>query len=251
MKTVRLNTDTSFLKLIAILTMLVDHLGAVFFPQQEWMRIVGRLAFPIFAYCIAAGAAFTHSMPKYLGRMLIMAVIAQPIYVLAMGHAQLIPAAAFSANPVGACLSWYLDSLHTSNILFELSLGLALIWSLQSRTFVVTAALTCAAWYLSPFLRTSYGWQGIVMMVIFYALIDQPLSSFVWQAGFMAWWGFYSSAPAFSLTRPNMITQAWALLALPLIYIPMNTGIKLPKWVFYLFYPAHLAVIYALKLWLK
>ncbi len=250
MKTVRLNTDTNLLKLIAITTMLIDHLGAVFFPGQVWMRCWGRLAFPLFAYCIAAGAVFTHSMPKYLGRMLIMAVLVQPIYVLAMGHMQPVAAGAFSENPVKACLGWYIQSLNTSNILFELALGLALIWSLQTRKFIVTAVLTAATWYLSPYLQTSYGWKGIVMMVIFYVLIDQPLSSFVWQAAFMGWWGFFSSGQPYNLTQPHMITQAYAMAALPLIYIPMNTGLKLPKWLFYLFYPAHLAVIYGLKVWM-
>ena len=46
----------------------------------------------------------------------------------------------------------------------------------------------------------------------------------------------------------NVSSQFYALLALPLIYIPMKSKIRINKWVFYLFYPAHLAVIYALGL---
>ena len=52
---VKLNTDTGLLKLIAIAAMLVDHLGARVFPQYPIMRVIGRVSFPIFAYCIAAG----------------------------------------------------------------------------------------------------------------------------------------------------------------------------------------------------
>ena len=44
---IRLNTDTGFLKLIAIVTMLIDHMGAIFFPQYRVMRIIGRIAFPV------------------------------------------------------------------------------------------------------------------------------------------------------------------------------------------------------------
>ena len=43
------------LKIIAAVTMLIDHAGLMLFPQATWMRAVGRLAFPLFAFCIAEG----------------------------------------------------------------------------------------------------------------------------------------------------------------------------------------------------
>ena len=54
-KRVGLNNDTELIKLIAMITMLADHAGKMFFPQYYLFRIVGRLAFPIYAYCIAVG----------------------------------------------------------------------------------------------------------------------------------------------------------------------------------------------------
>lgn len=244
-RTVRLNTDTNFLKLIAIASMLIDHLGAAIFPQQDWMRIVGRLAFPIFAYCIAVGSVYTRSVPKYLLRVFVMALVSQPFYVLALNHVTpAMDALNFSGQPLIAALQWYFMSLQYANIMFALALGLLLIWSIKEKRFIVAGVQVVAVWYLSPYLSTSYGWRGVVLMLLFYAFIDRPLTSFVWLAGFMGWWGFYSTS-GMSLLAPKLSIQAFALMALPLIYLPMNTRIKLNKWVFYLFYPLHLALIYA------
>ena len=77
------NLDTSFLKLIAILCMAVDHAGTVFFPGYPIFRWIGRLAFPIFAYCLTVGLLYTHDIRRYLGRLAIFAVISQHFYALA------------------------------------------------------------------------------------------------------------------------------------------------------------------------
>ena len=79
----RTNLDTDFLKLIAILSMLLDHIGAVFFPEHPAFRWVGRLAFPIFCYCMTVGLLYTRDIKKYLFRLGLFAVISQPFYVLA------------------------------------------------------------------------------------------------------------------------------------------------------------------------
>jgi hypothetical protein len=86
---IRLNTDTDFLKLVAIVSMLIDHLGARVFPQYVEMRYIGRLAFPLFAYCMAVGCVFTKNIGKYALRVGIMAILVQPLYVTAMGHQQM------------------------------------------------------------------------------------------------------------------------------------------------------------------
>ena len=49
------------LKLIAAATMLIDHAGLLLFPGEHWMRIVGRIAYPLFAWCIAEGFRYTRS----------------------------------------------------------------------------------------------------------------------------------------------------------------------------------------------
>ena len=63
----RTNLDTDFLKLIAILSMLLDHIGAVFFPEHPAFRWVGRLAFPIFCYCMTC-LLYTSPSPRDMRR---------------------------------------------------------------------------------------------------------------------------------------------------------------------------------------
>ena len=79
----RTNLDTNFLKVIAIIAMLIDHIGGVFFPEVGWFRWIGRLAFPIFCYCMTVGLLYTRNIKKYLFRLGLFAVISQPFYVLA------------------------------------------------------------------------------------------------------------------------------------------------------------------------
>ena len=62
------NLDTGLLKLIAILSMAVDHVGSVFFPKYPVFRWIGRLTVPIFAYSLTVGLLYTHDIKKYLVR---------------------------------------------------------------------------------------------------------------------------------------------------------------------------------------
>ena len=70
------------IKVIAIVTMLIDHVGVLFFPQLRIFRTIGRIAFPIFAYQIAKGYSKTSDRKKYSLRLLIFAIIAQLPYMV-------------------------------------------------------------------------------------------------------------------------------------------------------------------------
>ncbi|WP_291637010.1 TraX family protein [Clostridium sp.] len=68
------------LKLLALVTMLVDHIGYMYFPNEILFRIIGRLAFPIFAYQIAIGYSRTSNLKKYVLRLSVFALITQIPY---------------------------------------------------------------------------------------------------------------------------------------------------------------------------
>ena len=70
------------LKIIAVLSMLCDHIGMFFFPKIAIMRIIGRLAFPIFAFMIAEGAAHTRNKLRYLSTVALIAAALQTVYFL-------------------------------------------------------------------------------------------------------------------------------------------------------------------------
>lgn len=101
------NLDTDLLKLIATAAMLIDHIGGAFFPEAGVFRWIGRLAFPIFCYCLTVGLLYTHDVRKYLTRLGIFALVSQPFYILAF-------------HPVGE----FWANLTNWNIFFTLFLSL-------------------------------------------------------------------------------------------------------------------------------
>ena len=76
--------DGTVLKLIACLSMFIDHLGAVCFSGMMGFRIIGRLAFPIYCFLLVEGAVHTHDMKKYILRMGIFALISEVPFDLAL-----------------------------------------------------------------------------------------------------------------------------------------------------------------------
>lgn len=75
--------DSFSLKLLACVTMLIDHTGAIFFPEIMFFRIIGRVAFPIYAFLITEGYSRTKNIKRYMFRLFILAIISQIPYMLA------------------------------------------------------------------------------------------------------------------------------------------------------------------------
>lgn len=245
-KEVKLNTDTNLIKLVAMAAMLIDHMGAALFPQYRILRIIGRLAFPIYAYCLTVGCVYTHDMVKYVERLLLLALISQPFYVIGLHHDNnLMYLYSFTKEPLRAFLQFYKYSWNTPSIYLALLMGVLTIWSIRERRLIITLSLVMLCWLIQQKLMNfSYGWKGIVLMVLFYLFADKPILSFPLVAAFMFWWGRQSGG--YNWLGLRFGTQMFAMLALPLIYIPMRSGLRLNKWIFYFFYPAHLALIIVL-----
>ena len=239
-KEVRLNTDTNLLKLVAMATMLIDHTGKMFFAQYNIMRIIGRLAFPIYAYCIAVGCVYTHNRLKYLSRIVLLGLISQPFYAVALGHTtQRMYAVSFAENPLRAMLNFYVESWAKPSILLTLAMGILVIWSIREKQLVFTAALALLVWKIQGSL--DYGWRGVVLMVLFYLFCTRWWISLPVVLTYMIWWGMRSSS--YELFGIRFGIQMFAIFALPLIYIPTYSKLRINKWIFYLFYPAHLIFI--------
>ena len=248
-KEVALNRDTNLLKLIAMITMLMDHTGKMFFSRYQIMpifgryqimRIIGRMAFPIYAYCIAVGCVYSHDRLKYLSRIVLIGLISQPFYAVALAHTTpRMYAINFVDNPVGAVVNFYVNSWKVPNIMYTLALGLLIIWTIRDRQFVFTAALALFVWLAKS--SINYGWRGVALIVLFYLLIDRWWLSLPVVLAFMIWWGMDGSA--YHMFGISFGIQMFAIMALPLIYIPTWSKLKINKWVYYLFYPAHLIAI--------
>ena len=147
--------STFTLKIIAITAMLCDHASVVFLPgQYSVLRIIGRLAFPIFAFMIAFGASKTKSIPKYMLRLLIFGIISEIPFDFVLFSEGTDP---FDFGGM--------------NVYFTLLCGLFAIYGIKSfkgRLRVLTVLCILAslgfAWALNP----DYGVQGTVCIILFY-----------------------------------------------------------------------------------
>lgn len=223
----RTNLDTNFLKVIAIIAMLIDHIGGVFFPEVGWFRWIGRLAFPIFCYCMTVGLLYTRNIKKYLFRLGLFAVISQPFYVLAF-HPH---------DFVAEFTNW--------NIFFTLFLSLLAMYGLKERKWwlFIAAFLVVSLW------NFDYSGNGIIYMLIFYLCRNHPVvGAVLYCAQYISCLGVLPGDPL-NLTIGSFCIDwsFFAIFAALLIFVPTHFELKIPKWVFYAFYPAHLAVIAAVQ----
>ena len=220
------NLDTGLLKLIAIVSMLIDHIGGAFFPEAAVFRWIGRLAFPIFCYCMTVGLLYTRDVRRYLGRLAVFAVISQPFYVLA-----------FHPHDWMADLNWT-----NWNIFFTLFLSLLAMYGWKERKwrlFLLAAFVVC--WW-----NFDYSGTGIQLMLIFFLCRNHPKAgAALYALSYLpALWGGYAEDPlCLSLGGLTVDWTVFALFAAPLIFLHTHSNLNIPKWFFYMFYPAHLAVI--------
>ncbi|MBO7219090.1 MAG: conjugal transfer protein TraX, partial [Clostridia bacterium] len=73
--------NRNVLKIIALITMIIDHVGFCFFPDIIWFRVVGRIAFPIYAFFIAQGMYYSRNKQKYITTLFLFGVLAELPYM--------------------------------------------------------------------------------------------------------------------------------------------------------------------------
>ena len=241
---------TSMLKVIAILLMLIDHMGAALFPEATILRLIGRLSFPIFAYLIVVGYTKTKSFSKYLTRLTIFAGLSQIPFSLAFGEN-------FSTLSFSDFLVFFVGGPNPHlNIFFTLALGLLAIriWDKGEFTFgkiIATLALGITAQVFS----TDYGIYGVAMILGFYVFRKSKIKTVISQI--IVFTIFYASqilliALSYEGVSIKLIwfNQALSLLALIFIFSYNGNKGKNLKYLFYAFYPVHLLVIGLVKIFM-
>ena len=266
------NLSTGLLKLIALFFMFVDHSGKVLFNNLGEMRILGRLAFPIYVWCMIVGFGRTRSVPRYLLRILLVGLAAQPFYVLALntqGHLGVLIQEILAPLSGGFTFSGLMDVLYTvflkkPNIFLTLFLGLAALWGIREKKWLSQFLLPAAALILATYLNADYGWKGVLLFILLYAVQgSRPGIAAVMVAFFLFWGSSYSVTSSLFgisvdlsklpecvsvLLKAFMRLETYALLSLPFILILFPKDIRLPKWIGYSLYPAHLILLIVLKL---
>lgn len=241
---VRTNQNTGLIRLIACLTMFIDHAGKMLFPQYPVMRLIGRLAFPLFAYGIAVGAVCTRNPMRYLSRVVLLALISQPLYALGLAHENsAMYAVSFLESPLRAAFTFYIQSWQTPSILLSLSLGLGILISLRQKRLILSLGLYVLCERFSSFL--DYGVEGVRLMLLFYFLLEHPLLCLLATCSYLIHWAAQGSGYVFF--GMNFGMRIYALPAVILACLPMKRGFRLPQWFTYGFYPAHLALLAVLS----
>lgn len=222
------NLDTNLLKLVAIAAMVSDHVGSVFFPQYPVFRWIGRLAFPLFCYCLTVGMLYTHDIKKYLGRLGLFCLISQPFWILAFNYQD------------------FMGNLTNLNIFFTLFASLLAVWGIHGKKW--WALLVGLA--IIFFFNVDYAQTGVILMLIFYFCRNRPaLGAVLYTLSYLpALWGDPTDPWALMIGGHAVDFEIFSLLALPLIYVRTGSGLKISKWFFYLFYPAHLLAIFLARL---
>ena len=214
------------LKIIALITMTIDHIGLELFPHVPLLRLIGRLAFPIFAYMIGEGCRYTRNRRKYLLSMASLAALCQLVYFFAMGSVYM-------------------------SVLVTFSLSILLIYAIDygrqrgGTGWLVPLGVFTAIYFLSEVLPLllrgtgygiDYGLWGILLPVVVYLAKDRPAK-------------LITAALALSMIAMDSApAQWWGLSAIPLLALYNGKRGKWKmKYLFYVYYPLHLVVIHGLS----
>jgi hypothetical protein len=227
------------IKFIAIIAMVIDHIGYIFFPQTPILRVIGRLTMPIMAFFAAEGFLKTRNRFKYLTRLLVFAIISELPYRLAFN---IIPDKPF----------------YPSNVIFTIFLGvLALTIGefLENKTKIPTATLWAylPCMYLAEYFHIDWSWLGVLMIIALYHAGKSKTKQALFLAGaYLSYiaveWctSFIKGTLVYGLSSP---IHLFGLLSLLLIFIYNGKrGCPRPlRYLFYIFYPLHLIVLYIFK----
>lgn len=211
----------SSLKVIAMITMLIDHAGiALVFHIPSWnpyyqiFRDIGRIAFPIYCFLLIEGFLHTRNRWNYARSIFILALLSELPYDLVINAGRSI---------------W-----HSQNVMFTLLIGLLVIWGLErcQNRFYLQVLISGGGLFLAYLMHTDYDWKGILLILLLYLCRHDKFTQTVAGGACLYW--------------------EWKAI---FAFIPINLyngergWIKSPamKYAVYAFYPAHLLILALLR----
>lgn len=236
----RWGLSASTLKLIACVFMVIDHVGAILLPDLLILRILGRISFPIFAYFIAEGCRYTRRKLKRFLLVFGLAVICEGVCVLVSGELE------------GGILVTFTFSILLIYEVQAIKRHLAeRAWGKVFRmTFLLALSLTGVYLFIEHVVYVDYGFWGVLIPVLT-ALPDYKEGEtprfFRYLSGLPQKLAFCALGMLIlCITRGFFDSiQTYCLLSLPLLALYNGTpGVKGFKYGFYIFYPAHLAILW-------
>lgn len=196
---------------IAMITMLIDHIGAVFYPQVEELRIIGRIAFPIYAFAVYIGYKHTRNVQKYIWRLFWIAVLSQVPFMAAFNH--------LSLNVV-----W---------TLWSSLLVLLVLDKLPNR--LVGIPIVIGAGIIMEITAMDYGMYGLLLVLLF-RYFQGPIL----VLGHVLLTALYIQLHSSSVQMYSVVATLGIAIAQ---YYGAGFRLKGPRCIWRYFYPAHLAII--------
>ena len=228
--------NVNVLKIIGAVSMFIDHMGMMLFPQILIFRIIGRLAFPLFAFTIAQGCYHTKSKLRHFMSVAILAAVCEIGY-------------SFYSNDNFLC------------VLVTFSISIALVYALQLfkelmffkrsvaiRVIGAGAIFVCGVTFAYLFnlnSRVEYGFFGC-MLPVFASLFQMPQGApeHLKKLDVPPVHALSMAVGMLFICIGSDPIQYFSFLALPLIFLYSGKRGKLNlKYFFYIFYPVHLVVL--------
>lgn len=211
------------LKILAMMAMTCDHVGVQLFPQVLWLRIVGRLALPVYAFMIAEGCRHTRNRKKYFLRLFAMGVLCQVVYFAAMGSLYMCILITFSLSVMMIGLYDTEEQEKTTASRICLGLGTGLVFFLCT---VLPDLLPHTDYQID------YGLVGVLLPLLIYGAGN---------------WGLVLGLVLLALQNGGIQWCALAAVPLLLAYNGQRGKVNIGK-LFYWYYPFHLVVIFGISL---
>lgn len=222
------------LKLIACITMFIDHIGYAIFGTASWFNYIGRLAFPIFAFQISEGYNHTKNLKKYMIRLFIFALISQIPFML------------------------FVSIIHDEfclNVIFTLLFGLIAITGYDKCHKIIGIIICLVLGIAAEKLNCDYGFYGVAITFLFYVCNKNKLflalgfiiPTIIHYLLLIVKYYQYGSKVfnyAFEYYLPYAICTIFSVL-----FIVLYNKKKGPntRYLLYLFYPLHMLLVYGLS----
>lgn len=225
------------LKVIAAVSMAVDHIGYLILPQITILRIIGRFAFPIFAFMIAQGCRYTKNKKRYLATISVLAAVCQIVYYIADKSLYMCVLVTFSLSIVMIYALQYFKKM----VLSPESTGIQRLFA----AFVFVLSVT-SVYILNRIFIIDYGFWGCMVPV--FAALFQPVGAKESECEKKLnhnWLHVLTlSGGLILLAAERGGVQPFSLLAVPLLLLYSGKRGRLNmKYFFYIFYPLHLVII--------
>lgn len=200
------------LEILAMTTMLIDHIGAIFFPSIIYFRIIGRIAFPIYCFLFVRGTYYTRNSGKYLLRLVFLALISQSLYLK-------------------------LFNINRLNVIFTFAFCLVITKLINGKQYIPAISFVIITFFLLP-VSFDYGLYAVFLILIYqYSKTAENVlfAHFLLNVFYLFKFGWLQMFSIFG----SLVIVLYDKNALP--------EFKINRTAYRFFYPLHLCVLYLIK----